>query len=407
MVTNAQVEALITDIRFQEIKFFQEKANIFTIVGQTHTEHWHSSFIRWLLDAHSSLRLGHFPLVRLLTLYMIKNPQCGFDLRDIYRWNLDDIVFSTEKDASYDHKKRSIDIYGESRELILVIENKVNARENFNKSNQGQTMDYYEYVERHKRPEQRALYFFITADQRQTPDADMYVQITYQEMYDSIISKCVEHPRVSPDGKYLLEQYAANLRESVHNSNTPMALVNIDKCKSLYDDYTEILDEIFIAVEGAEKYTESGNPGCIVYSHYSDVFDEIYLSVDERYGRTPKNKMERQVVTFTDLYKRGLVKNKMQFTMKYDGELFYARAILSSDGKDCYLQILDENKQPYIVNGKVVGIYRTSSSAGIDVINFRRKERGINQRVKTLRGTTYWVNEAGQTVKDLIDQMYG
>ena len=32
MVTNAQVEALITDIRFQEIKFFQEKANIFTIV---------------------------------------------------------------------------------------------------------------------------------------------------------------------------------------------------------------------------------------------------------------------------------------------------------------------------------------------------------------------------------------
>ena len=407
MVTNAQVEALITDIRFQEIKFFQEKANIFTIVGQTHTEHWHSSFIRWLLDAHSSLRLGHFPLVRLLTLYMIKNPQCGFDLRDIYRWNLDDIVFSTEKDASYDHKKRSIDIYGESRELILVIENKVNARENFNKSNQGQTMDYYEYVERHKRPEQRALYFFITADQRQTPDADMYVQITYQEMYDSIISKCVEHPRVSPDGKYLLEQYAANLRESVHNSNTPMALVNIDKCKSLYDDYTEILDEIFIAVEGAEKYTESGNPGCIVYSHYSDVFDEIYLSVDERYGRTPKNKMERQVVTFTDLYKRGLVKNKMQFTMKYDGELFYARAILSSDGKDCYLQILDENKQPYIVNGKVVGIYRTSASAGIDVINFRRKGRGINQRVKALRGTTYWVNEAGQTVKDLIDQMYG
>lgn len=405
MVTNAQVEALITDIRFQEIKFFQEKANIFTIVGQTHTEHWHSSFIRWLLDAHSSLRLGHFPLVRLLTLYMIKNPQCGFDLRDIYRWHLDDIVFSTEKDASYGGKKRSIDVYGESSELILVIENKVNARENFNKSSQGQTVDYYEYVEQHKRPDQRALYFFITADQRQTPHADMYVQITYQEMYDSIISKCVEHPRVSPDGKYLLEQYAANLRESVHNSNTPMALVNIDKCKSLYEDYTEILDEIFAAVEGEERYTESANPGCIVYSHYSDVFDEIYLSVDEQYGRTPKNKMERQVVTFTDLYKRGLVKNGTPFTMKYDGEVFYARAVLSEDGKDCFLQILDENRQPYIVNGKVAGIYRTSSAAGVDVINFRRKEKGITQRVKTLRGTTYWVNEAGQTIRDLIDQM--
>ena len=187
MITYSQIENLITDYRFQNLKYCQEKTNVFTIVGQTHTEHWHSSFIRWLLDAHSSMRLGHFPLARLLTLYMIKNPESGFNLRDIYKWNLDNVKFVTEKDATYHGKKRFIDIYGESDELIIVIENKVNARENYNNSDRGQTMDYYNYVEANKKSGQRALYFFITADQKQMPYANMYVQISYQEMYDNII----------------------------------------------------------------------------------------------------------------------------------------------------------------------------------------------------------------------------
>ena len=206
MVTYSELERLITDARFQNLKFRQEKTNVFTIVGQTHTEHWHSSFMAWLLDAHSSLRLGHFPLARLLNIYMIKNPQCGFTLRDIYRWNLDNVKFCTEKDASHEGKKRSIDVYGESDELVIVIENKVNARENYNNSAQGQTIDYYHYVESNKKPGQRALYFFVTADQKQTSYADMYTHISYQEMYDGIIAKCIAHPQVSEDGKYLLEQ---------------------------------------------------------------------------------------------------------------------------------------------------------------------------------------------------------
>lgn len=237
--------------------------------------------------------------------------------------------FSTEKDASYDGKKRSIDVYGESNELILVIENKVNARENYNNSDQGQTMDYYNYVERNKRPEQRALYFFITADQKQTPYADMYVQISYQEMYDSIISKCMEHPQVSDDGKYLLEQYAANLRETIHNSNMPMALVNIPLCKDLYNDYSEILDGIFDTAEQTVDIRSSIDPACMAYEHYQSVFDEIYLSVEEKFGRTPKAQLQRQVLSFTDLYNRGAVTDGMMFTMRYDGETYYAKAVLT------------------------------------------------------------------------------
>ncbi|MBO5292475.1 MAG: PD-(D/E)XK nuclease family protein [Lachnospiraceae bacterium] len=406
MVTYKQIEELITDFKFQELKNRQEKTNVFTIVGQTHTEHWHSSFISWLLDAHSSLRLGYFPLERLLIMYMMKNPDCGFTLRDIYSWNLDEVRFYTEKDASYQGKKRSIDVYGESRELIIVIENKVNAKENYNNSEYGQTMDYCEYVEIHKSPEQRALYFFITADQNQTASSNKYVQISYQEMFDNIISKCIEHPQVSQDGKYLLEQYAANLRETIRNSNTPMALVNINLCKEIYDEYAEILDDIFMMVEGTMDIKNTAEPGCMAYEHYQSVFDEIYLSVEEKYGKTPNAKLQRQVMNFTDLYKRGAVKPGMRFCMKYDGEFYYARIVLSDDKKNCYLQVLDEKQEPFVEPGtnRVLGIYENSSSAGVDVINLRREKKGISERVKTLRGNTYWVNDEGLSIKELMDK---
>lgn len=406
MITYSQIENLITDYRFQNLKYCQEKTNVFTIVGQTHTEHWHSSFIRWLLDAHSSMRLGHFPLARLLTLYMIKNPESGFNLRDIYKWNLDNVKFVTEKDATYHGKKRFIDVYGESDELIIVIENKVNARENYNNSDHGQTMDYYNYVEANKKSGQRALYFFITADQKQMPYANMYVQISYQEMYDNIISKCMEHPQVSDDGKYLLEQYSANLRETIHNSNMPMALVNIGLCKALYDDYAEILDNIFEIVEHTPNIRESIEPACIVYEHYQNIFDEIYLSVEERYGRTPNKKLQRQIVSFTELYKRGVITEGMPFTMQYDGETYYAKIVLADNARDCYFQVLDENKNPFIESGtgRILGIYENSSSAAIDVINLRREKKGIKEKIKILKGNSYWINDKGLSIKDLIDR---
>ena len=132
-MTIEQAELLLASKEFQQLKYFQEKTNVFTIVGQTHTEHWHSSFMSWLLDPGSSLCLGHYPLVRLLTLYMIKNEKAELSLKEIFDMKLDDVRFQTEKTFfTSDKKKRSIDVFGESDQLILVIENKVKARENMN-----------------------------------------------------------------------------------------------------------------------------------------------------------------------------------------------------------------------------------------------------------------------------------
>ena len=406
-MTIDQIEALISSKGFQQLKYFQEKTNVFTIVGQTHTEHWHSSFMSWLLDPNSSLGLGHYPLVRLLNLYMIKKEDAELSLKDVFGMHLDDVHFETERTFyTADKKKRSIDVYGESDELVLVIENKVKAKENMNGTDVGQTYDYRNYAEEHKKPGQKILYFFITPDPKQKPYDKNYIQITYQEFYDYVIAKCMEHPQVNKEGRYLLEQYANNLREPVHGS--PMALVNTVLCNDIYDSFSDTLDGIFQDVENSMDYINDEGLSCTVYRHYQSIFDEIYLSLDERhYGRTPKSTMQRRLVTFTDLYNEGKIVNGTEFELEYDGVCHHAVAEYDPEERECYLLLLKDNKEPYYdAEGKKIGYYKASSQAGVDAINMYRKLNGSDKRISTLNGPAYWKTKEGITLKTLIESMY-
>lgn len=397
---------MIASKQFQQLKYFQEKTNVFTIVGQTHTEHWHSSFMSWLLDPNSSLCLGHYPLVRLLSLYMIKSETTDFSLKTVFNMNLDAMHFETEKTFfTVDRKKRSIDVYGESDELVLVIENKVRARENMNGTDVGQTKDYRDYVEEHSKKGQKVICLFITPDPKQKPYDKNYTQITYQEFYDYVIAKCIEHPQINKDGRYLLEQYANNLREPVHGS--PMALVNTTLCNEIYDLHSEVLDEIFLDVEKSSNYLEDDRLSCVVYSHYQSILDEIYLSINEKhYGRTPKSNVQRKIVSFTDLYNAGKIQNGTEFIMEYDGVCHYAVAEFDAQDNECYMVLLDENKQPYYnAKGEKIGFYKAASQAGIDAVNIYRKKNQIGTKLETLNGPAYWKTKEGVTIKTLIDSL--
>ena len=96
----------------------------------------------------------------------------------------------------------------------------------------------------------------------------------------------------------------------------------------------------------------------------------------------------------------------MPFTMQYDGETYYAKIVLADNARDCYFQVLDENKNPFIESGtgRILGIYEDSSSAAIDVINLRREKKGIKEKIKILKGNSYWINDKGLSIKDLIDR---
>ena len=401
-----QIENLITDPRFQELKHRQERSNVFTVVGQTHTEHWHSSFMSWLFDANSSLGLGHFPLARLLGIYLRKAQSPVIGIEDIYSKELNDIVFCTEKDASFfdneaNKRKRSIDVYGESDKYIIVIENKVTASENFNNSDIGQTQDYYDYVQKKMQSEntqKKALFFFISPNGSQRACSEHYVKISYQEMFDCIISKCIQHPNVSENSKYLLEQYASNLREPV--GKYPMALVNIDMCKSIYDDFTEELESIFSAADNASDVGREKTSELFIYNHYQGVFDEIFLSV---FDKTPKSRMQRNLATFDDLCQAGIISENTCFSMRYDNQTYKAK-IAKNSQNIFYLVLLDDNGNYYRgPNNKIIGVYNTPSRAAMDAVNFYRKQNGL-PLIQSLRGTTYWIADNGKSFFDMVNE---
>ena len=115
---------------------------------------------------------------------IIKNTNSDLSLKDIFTMKLDNVRFQTEKTFfTENNKKRSIDVYGESDELVIIIENKVKARENMNGTDVGQTKDYRDYIQRHKKDGQKIICLFITPDPKQKSFDQNYTQITYQELY--------------------------------------------------------------------------------------------------------------------------------------------------------------------------------------------------------------------------------
>ena len=101
---------------------------------------------------------------------MIKSDSADLSLKMLCDMNLDRVRFETEKTFfTTDGKKRYIDVYGESDELVIVIENKVKARENMNGTDIGQTKDYRDYVEEHLKNGQKVVCLFITPDPKQKP----------------------------------------------------------------------------------------------------------------------------------------------------------------------------------------------------------------------------------------------
>lgn len=121
---NHMIDALNHDTDFQTLIKKYESPNCFHIMGRTRREEWHSNFVCWLLDPSSNHNLGNFPLKMFFEL-INKNLNDEINIDEI---DFDQTIFKTE--VSIENGR--IDILGESEKFILIIENKLDARETYN-----------------------------------------------------------------------------------------------------------------------------------------------------------------------------------------------------------------------------------------------------------------------------------
>ena len=409
-VSEYELEHVITDATFQKLLFCQNRANIFSIVGQTHTEHWHSSFLCWLFDPSSSLQLGGFALERLLSLYEQKQDEKRITYDDIDNMDYDSFEFQTEKALKNVRmegwKDGSIDVYGSNDDYVIVIENKVTAAEQV-RDGIGQTEMYYDEIERKKEPGQKAIYIFITPDPNQNSKCSHFVQITYQEIYDSVIRPCLDNPNISDESRYVLEQYASNLRVPYQNSakaKAPMALIHMAECEQIYQKYPAVLDHIY-------ETAKSGNVESVFYRRYKkyqQVFDEIFMSV-EAYAETPDASVQRKVITFDSLVGQKKLAEGSELYMAYDGERLFAKVVKDPEDGKCYLALLDGQHHFYLdENGKPDARYmkyRTASAPASDAVYVNRIRRGEKKDRVPLNGTLYWkLAEGDIPLKEIMNE---
>lgn len=241
------LEALESDNDFRTLKQKYESPNEFTIMGNKRREEWHSSFVSWLLNPKQNHKLGKFPLEKFLELVESKGENLEIDKTDIA-----DMKFETEHRTN---GGRKIDIFGTSRSLVLVIENKIKASETF-KNGIPQSNDYYKYCEEKYKDRQRC-YILLKAFSNSSVANENFISITYQELFDEVIKPACENCQKLKieDTKRVLEQYALDISNPFTNST--LATTQKDISCEIYKKHAEIIEKIRITIRETDRDNES------------------------------------------------------------------------------------------------------------------------------------------------------
>lgn len=242
-----QLEEFENDNNFKLLKQKYETPNAFTIMGNKRREEWHSSFVSWLLDPKQNHRLGKFPLERFIRLAEKKSKNFEIDTTSI-----SDMNFETEHKTN---DGRSIDIFGKSPALVLVIENKIKANETY-KNGKPQSNDYYRYCEENYQDRQRC-YVLLKAFLDSRLENENFIPVTYQELFDDVIEPACKYCEELglEDTKRVLEQYALDISNPF--ASIILAHTQKDLSNKIYSKHKNIIEEIRVAMRENERDEES------------------------------------------------------------------------------------------------------------------------------------------------------
>lgn len=245
----SKIHDMISDTHFIALRHRMSHATLFSILGRTHTELWHSNFIAWLLNPYAEHQLSFFPIKRLLS-SMRKAAAMSENKDDILKdfpsqelidtgWFdecrimpnslQEEQEFAKEKSFKYNGTKEcKLDVSfsctisdmadsTKSEKLLFICENKIDALESSD-----QTLHYadwaknsacfplYQKSEKHFEPPTKKALLFLTKDNK-NPQSKNFIKLTYLNLMDDVLLPCLYHDSLSSIGKMLLEEYIHTL----------------------------------------------------------------------------------------------------------------------------------------------------------------------------------------------------
>ncbi|QDK99006.1 hypothetical protein FM020_14370 [Acinetobacter tandoii] len=224
------------DPSFLELENFYYSKSFSEILGVSRREISHSNFLAWLLNHTENHGLGDFPIKKLLDIILISDRNNLRTKHSILyntfiteNYNIEKTIVKSE--YSIENAGR-LDIYLDLRILIndeqqnlkIIIENKVESKEN-----NDQTNNYFRYFNSNKKKNEIIIYVYLTPIstleliELNEPECNCkeFIQINYQSLVDYLIEPALKQ-NISNQTKNILMEYLKSLSQPAIDSETDM-----------------------------------------------------------------------------------------------------------------------------------------------------------------------------------------
>jgi len=274
--------------------------NIFGITKVSRWELMHSNFIAWVLNPYSSHSLHHYPLYQLVrALAFIKekpeNEKARLDSDITYKFYDESFILDAKVKREVEHIDISIEIETKEKILPILIENKVDSKENG--KNEDQTKDYFKwgeanYSDRDKYFEPIYIFLFPEYNSQIKQKEENYIRMNYQELVDYIIEpsklNCGDLNSINN-----FKQYLQCLSFQADNEKGGHIMAISKEEKRILDDFIKENKNLIISVLNNSSIKDEVDPN--VLSQITDTIRDSskYIFEGTEYG---KNRLVLAVV---------------------------------------------------------------------------------------------------------------
>ncbi|MBO9619432.1 MAG: PD-(D/E)XK nuclease family protein [Niabella sp.] len=335
------------DPDFQKLESFYYSKSFSEILGVSRREVSHSGFIAWLLNNTESHNLGDFPIRNFLDILLkFSNDKLKSDT-DIYNsfvteeYNIERVWVEQEKVIA---KVGRLDIYielallisGKKRNVKLIIENKVESREN-----NDQTSSYFKYFNSLLNENEIILYVYLTPIstleliELEEPMCSCreFIQINYQSIVDYLIEPALNQ-NISNRTKSVLTEYLKSLGQP-----------------SLNDEIDGHKQELIMALGNEERR---------LLSSFWSKNQKLILAALYAISSDPEQEKDTRDSIRGALDSLSSDKDRSTFNIKYNGE-YFAKNFKKSDIGLQSIKLLEEKS---LINDDIMLYLKEDKSCG-------------------------------------------
>jgi len=387
-----QINEFTIDPNVIEFKKYCYSLSFMEILRMTRREEAHSSFLAWLFDSKFNYDLRNQPLELLLDLLInedVNNNIPKEEKRNLFV-NKDNILLrNVEREKPIDNNGR-VDIFIqfniENKKYAIVIENKVEANENIETLDKGETIyqtdKYYNYFkEQHV---EKYIYIFLAPSNngnKVIAHNDNFINISYDDIVRYIIEPLLNNNLLEKT-RLILEDYLRTLSKPIilKSNNESSKLVSMLSSEQ-YDNKKKLIGKIRnkykdienILLNGKQKKLYKGNDISYNCEAIKDFINNNKQIIELIWPEITKIRSEN--TTFAEL---GLEKGTILYLAQKEEST-------KRDQRNIYVTIYDDKSNvSYEIDGKIK----------IDKISNAAQE--LSGKTYGLRGISWFIYNDGK-----------